>query len=250
MALKNELEEQGNFLFRWRSYIPGFILFMCFLQFPSYSYYRSSYEYQLYYTLFCFLISFLGLLVRCWTIAYVPQMTSGRNTKKQVAETLNQKGVYSIIRHPLYVGNFLMFLGIVVYFRSTLLTISFILFFFLYYERIMYAEEAFLTRKFGELYQKWSSRVPAIIPKFSLYEKPPMSFSFKNIIKREYPSYFGLVFIYTIFDILTLSSNNQDISYSKLINEVHIYFFVSGLLFYLVTRFIVKTTNWLNVENR
>ena len=252
MALKDELETQGNFLFRWRSYIPGFILLMCFLQFSNYTYYKDDYYLQLYYTIFCFFISFLGLVVRCWTIAYVPQMTSGRNTKKQVADSLNQNGIYSIVRHPLYIGNFLMFLGVVVYFRDVLLIISFILFFCFYYERIMYAEEAFLTRKFGEAYHSWSSNVPAVIPRFHLYKRADLSFSFKNILKREYPSYFGLVFTYTLFDLLTLFYNSSSTNkiFAELINEIHIIFFGSGLLLYIIIRFIVKKTNLLNVENR
>ena len=39
----------------------------------------------------------------CW--AYTKN-TSGRNTHDQVADSLNTSGIYSIVRHPLYVGNF------------------------------------------------------------------------------------------------------------------------------------------------
>ncbi|MGB8874133.1 MAG: hypothetical protein WCC75_12145, partial [Desulfobaccales bacterium] len=41
-----------------------------------------------------------------------PRGTSGRNTQGQVAETLNTTGIYSLVRNPLYLGNFLIWLGL------------------------------------------------------------------------------------------------------------------------------------------
>lgn len=46
------------------------------------------------------------------TIGQVPKGTSGRNTSQQVADTLSTDGVYSVVRHPLYLGNFLMCMGV------------------------------------------------------------------------------------------------------------------------------------------
>ena len=61
------------------------------------------------------MISFLGLIVRCVTVGYVPRGTSGRNTRSQVAETLNTTGIYSITRNPLYLGNFLIMVGVTLF---------------------------------------------------------------------------------------------------------------------------------------
>ena len=41
--------------------------------------------------------------------------TSGRSTKEQVADALNTKGIYSTVRHPLYLGNYFMWIGIVMF---------------------------------------------------------------------------------------------------------------------------------------
>ena len=57
-------------------------------------------------------ISVLGFLVRFYTIGTTPKGTSGRNTKEQVADVLNSSGMYSMLRHPLYLGNYLIWLGI------------------------------------------------------------------------------------------------------------------------------------------
>lgn len=61
-------------------------------------------------------LSVLGFWIRSVAIATTPKGTSGRNTKEgQVAESLNTTGIYSMIRHPLYLGNYLMWIGIVLF---------------------------------------------------------------------------------------------------------------------------------------
>ena len=87
--------------------------------------------------------------VRSYTIGTTPRGTSGRNTEEQVAEQLNSSGIYSTVRHPLYLGNYLMWIGIVLFTKSISFTIIVSLMYWLYYERIMFAEERFLERKFG-----------------------------------------------------------------------------------------------------
>lgn len=128
MALIEEFESQGNFLFRWRSYVPGVILVLCLGLLPFYQFPGNSYIYHLYYQSFCFAISLLGLSIRSFVIGYAPARTSGRNTKEQVADLVNQEGIYSLIRHPLYVGNFLMYLGAVLFLKNFLIASVFVFF--------------------------------------------------------------------------------------------------------------------------
>ncbi|NLL27934.1 MAG: DUF1295 domain-containing protein [Bacteroidales bacterium] len=47
--------------------------------------------------------------------SFIPKGISGKNTEKQIADFLNTKGMYSIVRHPLYLGDFLMWLGLFIY---------------------------------------------------------------------------------------------------------------------------------------
>ena len=95
--------------------------------------------------LVCLSVGMAGQKVRALCVGYTPRGTSGRNTKEgQVAETLNTLGMYSICRHPLYLGNLLMWLGIVMYMGHVWFTVAFLLLYALYYERIMFAEEHFL----------------------------------------------------------------------------------------------------------
>lgn len=47
-------------------------------------------------------LSLAGQIIRAIAIGTSNKNTSGRNTQEQVAEALNTKGIYSTVRHPLY----------------------------------------------------------------------------------------------------------------------------------------------------
>jgi protein-S-isoprenylcysteine O-methyltransferase Ste14 len=70
-------------------------------------------------------------------------------------------GAYSIARHPIYFGNFFIGLGFALYCASFWVVAVFVLLFWVYYERIMFAEEEFLRRTFGKAYESWAARTPA-----------------------------------------------------------------------------------------
>ena len=186
MALKEEFENTGNWLFRWRSYLPLAVIGIFLLALLEYSNklgHRGGLEYIE--ESICFIVSFFGLIIRIFTIGYTPERTSGRNTKNQVAETLNTTGIYSIVRNPLYLGNFFMGFGIILFPGLWYLVLMYILFFCLYYERIIFAEEAFLREKFGAEYLAWANCTPVFIPRFGKYRKADLPFSLKNVLRRE-----------------------------------------------------------------
>jgi len=186
MALLHSMEESGKWLFKYRGQLPILLFAMAVPAIKFNSYLWITNEVYLAFTIFAIVVSFLGLVIRAITIGITPKGTSGRNTKEQVAEELNSKGIYSVLRHPLYLGNFLMWLGIVIFTFNIWFLFSFCLLYWLYYERIMFAEERFLERKFGETYINWSLKIPAFIPSFKNYEKTEMNFSLKAVLRREY----------------------------------------------------------------
>ena len=112
----------------------------------------------------------------------MPIGTSGRNTKQQKAVSVNKSGIYSIVRHPLYLGNYFMWLGMFLLIPIIWLQIVFSLIYWIYYERIMIAEEEYLRDKFGSDYTNWASRTPAFIPSFKRFIKNPLPYKYKNII--------------------------------------------------------------------
>ncbi|HPE40454.1 MAG TPA: isoprenylcysteine carboxylmethyltransferase family protein [Bacteroidales bacterium] len=211
MALIDSLEKNGNKLFQKRGIIPLYILILALpiLLFGNgYLYENISPQFgesilKPIVLLLSIMISITGLVIRCYAIGTTPHGTSGRNTDKQVAKQLNTKGIYSIVRHPLYLGNYLMWAGFLVFSLDVILFIIVSLLFWLYYERIMFAEERYLEKQFGDSYIDWSRKVPAFIPAFRQFEKSEIPFSFKTVLRREYSGVFAMTLIYTIIDYIT-----------------------------------------------
>lgn len=201
MALIHSFESSGNYLFKYRGQFPVLLFLLCipFVYATDYASISIPAQRILLFTGIAFCI--LGFVIRAITIGTTPKGTSGRNTEKQIAEQLNTAGIYSVLRHPLYVGNYFMWAGIVVYTMNFSFFIIFSLAYWLYYERIMYAEERFLERKFGEAYVSWSMKVPAFIPAFGNYIKGHVPFSPKAVFRREYSGVLATVigFVYIQF---------------------------------------------------
>lgn len=231
MSLKNEFEATGNWLFKRRSFLPLIIvpfLFYCLLT-PVNNFYNILFYAGL-------TVSLLGECVRIFTIAFVPPGTSGRNTKQQLATSLNQTGIYSTVRHPLYLGNFFMFLGPFLFTGNIYGIIILSLAFWIYYERIMFAEEAYLKKIFGHEYEKWSLITPAVIPNIFLYLPTNSKFSLKKVIEREYT---GICGVFVIFTIL-LAFRNYYFNLHPIINDIWAIIFISNIFVYLILRTLKK----------
>ena len=160
MSLVNSWEEQGNFLFKYRGQFPV-LLFLLAVPFLFLTDVVNETDKIIWNSVSVF-VSIIGFLIRFYTIGTTPKGTSGRNTKKQIADFLNSVGIYSILRHPLYLGNYLIWIGIAIFTYNIYFIIILSLLFWLYYERIMFAEEKFLEKKFGEEYITWSNRIPRV----------------------------------------------------------------------------------------
>ena len=139
MALVQSFEKQGNFLFKYRGQLPVllFILSVPFIYLTDYT--LINYKAHNLFMLTSISISSLGFFVRFYTIGTTPKGTSGRNTKEQVADVLNSSGMYSMLRHPLYLGNYLIWLGISLASFNIYFAVIMSLLFWIYYERIMFA---------------------------------------------------------------------------------------------------------------
>jgi len=202
MALVHEFENSGNWLFKRRGWLPVILVVAGVIM--MYLGNRQALIFDLRDEMIFLAISLCGELIRIITVGYAPKNTSGRNTAAgQIAEELNITGLYSVVRHPLYVGNFLMWLGPVLFLKSAWFAVIFALIYWLYYERIMFAEEQFLRRKFGEAYDKWSEKVCAFIPFTFKYIAPKLSFSVRNVLKREYNSIVNIFIVFTMLELYT-----------------------------------------------
>jgi protein-S-isoprenylcysteine O-methyltransferase Ste14 len=245
MALVHEFENSGNWLFKRRSWLPVFMVVAGIAM--MYVDNRQAILFDMRDELIFLGVSLFGQAIRIFTVGFAPKNTSGRNTVTgQIADELNVTGIYSILRHPLYLGNFFMWLGPVLFLRSVWVDVIFIMLYWLYYERIMFAEEQFLRRKFGEAYDKWSEKVSSFIPYSFNYIPTKLSFSVRNVLKREYNSYVNIFAIFTIMDLF----RNYFLSERIYLTEMWIYLFASAVLIWIVVRTIHKRTQWLEVDGR
>jgi protein-S-isoprenylcysteine O-methyltransferase Ste14 len=248
MALREQIERQGRFLFRWRSYIPllALPLFIVALKQSECLERILGESTQSVWEIFCLSISLFGLLIRCLVAGCVPRGTSGRKTSEQRAETLNTTGMYSIVRNPLYLGNFIIVVGILLFIQVWWLVLMGIFCFLLYYERIIFTEEEFLREKFDGLFLEWSDRTPLWIPKFRNWQKPNLPFSWKTALRKEYSSFFAIAASYTLLDIFAdlLSERKLEIKFGWMV------FFVVSLIIYVALMLLKKKTKILSVEGR
>jgi protein-S-isoprenylcysteine O-methyltransferase Ste14 len=245
MALVHEFENSGNWLFRRRSWLPVFMVVAGII--VMYLGNRQAILFDMRDELIFLGVSLLGQVIRILTVGFTPKNTSGRNTVNgQVADELNVTGIYSILRHPLYLGNFFMWLGPVLFLRSFSFTVIFGLLYWIYYERIMFAEEQFLRRKFGDIYDKWSEKVGSFIPLSLKFIPPNLPFSVRNVLKREYNSFVNIFVIFAFLDLF----RNYFLSERIYFTPMWIYLCASGFVVWIVVRTIHKQTKWLEVAGR
>jgi protein-S-isoprenylcysteine O-methyltransferase Ste14 len=242
MALQEEFEIQGNFLFRHRGILPLAILLsgiVAYILQVTDLLQNGKNAIDGFYHYFCLLVTLLGFGIRIYTVGYTPDNTSGRNTKEQIADELNITGIYSIVRHPLYVGNFFMWSGIALLTQNTWFILAFIFMYWVYYERIMFAEEQFLRKKFGKVYLSWAKETPAFIPRFTKFKKPITQFKTTKVIRKEKT---GLLLVFLLYFLF------YEIGLSIMLNKISInfnfwfYAMVFSLIAYILIKFWEKKT--------
>lgn len=246
MCLRQEIHDQGQFLFRWRSYFPLFFIGFMVLVILLHPAKRAVTGSPTYRALICLFLSLGGLGVRVYTVGHVPGRTSGRNTKKQLADRLNTTGLYSVIRHPLYLGNFVIGLGTVLYTGIWWMSAVYTLSFYLYYERIMVAEEEFLRNRFGSDFERWSKKTPAFIPRLKGFQKPRLSFCLRTVLKREYPGFLAILLLFALLDAV-MNFTDGRVLY---VHPLWLSLLPGGAFVYLVLRTLKRRTRILHVPGR
>jgi hypothetical protein len=226
MALVHEFENSGNWLFRRRSWLPVFMvaagIFMMYIG------NRQAIIFDMRDEIIFLSVSLLGQLIRIFTVGFAPRNTSGRNTVNgQIADELNTTGIYSLIRHPLYLGNFFMWLGPVLFLRSVGFSIVFFLLYWIYYD-------------------KWSEKVASIIPWSFRYIPSTLPFSVRNVLKREYNSFVNIFVIFLLLDLF----RNLFLTETFFFTQMWLYLTIGSAAIWLIVRTIHKSTKWLEVEGR
>jgi hypothetical protein len=189
----------------------------------------------------CFAVSILGMGFRGMAVGYAAPGTSGRNRATQIADHLNQTGPYSVVRHPLYVGNIVMTLGIVMLLRSPLAAICALLVYLWLYERIIAAEEGFLAEKYGNQYEEWAARTPFLIPNFAKWVRSDRKFSWKYAVRSEVYSLASISI--SFFALITI--RDRVLTGKWDVDKLWMWISIGAVLLYFPIRFLRKHTRML-----
>jgi len=248
MEIRDAFAKQGKWLFKWRSYIPLLIIFIALPAFwdtvvPSSD---GSFDFEDIWELVCLAVAVFGLAIRVYTVGHVPEGTSGRNTSAQRAEVLNTTGAYSLVRHPLYLGNFFIWLGISMFVRCWWLSLVFIILFILFYERIIFMEEEYLRTKFGKVWEEWAGRTPMFLPRFENFEPPALPFSIRSVLRKENHVVFVIVLAFVFLEVVEglLAEHRFELDLGWIIAIACVF------IIWTTLRVLKKKTTVLNVEGR
>jgi len=250
MALQEQLKRQGDYLFKYRGSLPIIFLVFALAVRGHYIHYGSNNSAVIssisaFMESIALYIGLFGVLLRLYTIGFTPKNTSGRNTSEgQIADELNTTGLYSLTRNPLYVGNFFMWMGLVFYIGVIWFFLLFICTFWIYYERIVFAEEVFLRKKFKESYLQWANETAVFIPKKLSYEHPKKSFNWKKIIVKEKSTI--LMFFLVFFTLQQFSVFFEFNTTQIELNQIT-YGFLASLSFYILIK-ILQVLGVLSAE--
>jgi protein-S-isoprenylcysteine O-methyltransferase Ste14 len=104
-----------------------------------------------------------GLAIRIWCTFYI----GGRKSKKLITT-----GPFSICRNPLYIGTFLLAIGVGLCFENLLMLILVLVIIIPAHVIVVRMEESHLKRLFGEEYCIYKREIPRFLPCFTNYRSP------------------------------------------------------------------------------
>ncbi|NUS38788.1 MAG: DUF1295 domain-containing protein [Lysobacter sp.] len=246
MSLSETLDRSGNWLFRWRAVPPLLALALLILHLHDYHYLGGSKRIDDLWQAGCLLVALAGLSLRAYVVGHTPKDTSGRNAREQRAASLNTTGLYSVVRHPLYVGNFLIYLGTVAFTHDPWPATICLLGYWLYYAPIMHAEESFLRMRFGAQFGEWAGRTPAIVPALHGWKPPSLPFSARNVLRREYNNVFSVLLAMFLLDTASESAVRGRFALGPAWSLA----LAAGFIGWLVLRTLKRHTEVLRVAGR
>jgi hypothetical protein len=142
------------------------------------------------------LVALAGQAVRLLTIGYAYIHRGGKN-RQVYATKLVAEGIYSHTRNPMYLGSFLINLGLSIIYGSTVVTLVVLFVFGFVYLAVISAEEDFLKKKFGQEYKDYMNKVNRFWPDFRGIQATLQRFDhydWRRVLRKESGTILGLVF--------------------------------------------------------
>ncbi|MBN2055336.1 isoprenylcysteine carboxylmethyltransferase family protein [bacterium] len=127
-------------------------------------------------------ITSLGLLIRIWAAGYLVKN-----------KELSTMGPYGVVRHPLYLGSFLIGLGLTSAVGSCVLTAVYLVSFGIIYHLTMLVEETRMEKLFPDQYQIFHNSTGRLMPRLDAFRRVTWrSWRPANLVKnREYRQILG-----------------------------------------------------------
>jgi protein-S-isoprenylcysteine O-methyltransferase Ste14 len=187
MIPKNWLVKTGDFLFKYRNFLFPVLLVSLFLPHLPASQHLGSARLEELTDGLAVAMVFAGLLLRAAVIGFRYIKRGGLN-KKVYAEDLVTDGFFAVCRNPLYVGNLIIYTGVLVMYGSPLVLLLGLGAFLFIYTAIVAAEEHFLTEKFGDAYRAYCRDVPRWWMRWSRLKQATrgMKFNVGRVLAKDY----------------------------------------------------------------
>jgi protein-S-isoprenylcysteine O-methyltransferase Ste14 len=80
-------------------------------------------------------------------------------------QPISEQGAYGVVRHPLYLAAFLIWLGLALAYASLVTFLVLLLYVVPVYALYMREEERMLTEHYGDAYRDYTRRVGALLPR-------------------------------------------------------------------------------------
>jgi protein-S-isoprenylcysteine O-methyltransferase Ste14 len=107
-------------------------------------------------------VSVLGISFAIWARVYLGSNWSSSVTIKRDHELITS-GPYGLVRHPIYTGLLTGFLGTAIAIAQVRSLVAFAFFFAMLWFKLR-LEERWMRLQFGEVYEQYAQRVPALVP--------------------------------------------------------------------------------------
>jgi protein-S-isoprenylcysteine O-methyltransferase Ste14 len=129
----------------------------------------------------------LGVALRVWARGHLQRSQEG-------AQEVTTGGPYAYVRHPLYVGSFLIGVGFATTTALVVLPVAVAVAFVAMYVPKALREEAYLRRLYGTAYAEYAQHVGAVIPSWTVAIAPsPSRFAWRRVMRhREWRTWLGV----------------------------------------------------------
>ena len=132
----------------------------------------------------------LGAFLRFWANGYVGHVKVNWTQKERGEAKIGRlvtAGPYAFVRHPLYLGTFLIGLGFCVIVGNLWFSLVALVFFLLVYRRKMADEESMIRDEVGEAFERYQRAVPRWLPAGRRYAHPNGQWSWQGIVASKEP---------------------------------------------------------------